>query len=155
MKNLLLCIFCNLSACCFAQVHSAMPPDAGLFYNNAMQFVKPEIKELIQKKAAVLKHRNVKPDSLVNSLRNDDLLKKMTHQDLEALTVLILVQACKNADNELKGLVINLGKNEEEKLSENNGTASLLEYKSKLAESIGIIMKKISKSQEAFINKFK
>lgn len=155
MKNLLLCIFCNISVGCFAQVHSAMPLEAGLFYNNAMQSLKPEIKELIQKKAGALKHRNVKPDSLVNTLRDEDLLKKMHKQDLEALTVLILVQASKNADKELKDLVINLGKNEEKRLSENNGTASILEYKSKMANTISLVMKKLSGSQEAFINNYK
>ena len=120
MKNLLPFIFCGFSFCSFAQVHSAMPPEASAFFNNAMRSIKPEIKNLIERNANNLKGRNVNADSLTNTLKKDPLLKKINQHDIEAITVLIMVQASKNADAELKNLVINMRKNNNQSSQENN-----------------------------------
>jgi hypothetical protein len=153
MKNLLLLFFCSINYCSFAQLHSTMPPEAGIFYSKAMRSANPEIKNLIERNAHSLNGRNVNSDSLIIILKKDPLLKKMNQHDIEAICVLILVQASKNSDAELKSLVIKLRDNKN--FSQNNGTETILEYKSKLADSISIIMKNISASQESAINNFK
>ncbi len=154
MKNLLLIIFCGFSFCSFAQVHSAMPPEASLFYTNAMNSIKPAIKSLIETDAHKLKNRNINADSLNNKLKNDPLLKGMKQHDIEAVGVLIMVQASKNADAELKNLVMNMHKTNEQNSAENE-TEMILEHKSKIAEAIAVSMKKISPSEESVINNLK
>lgn len=152
MKNLLLFIFSHVTFCSFAQVHSAMPPEAGSFYNKAMPSINPDIKILIEKNAVHLKSAQVDTDSLSYALKKDPLLKKMKQPDLDAIAVLILVQASKNADADLKTLVINMRKTNNQNTQKVDATVSLLEYKSKIAEGIPLLMKKISDSQESAIN---
>jgi len=129
-----------------------MPPEAGSFYNKAMPSINPDIKILIEKNAVHLKSAQVDTDSLSYALKKDPLLKKMKQADLDAIAVLILVQASKNADADLKTLVINMRKNNGQNTQKDDATVSLLEYKSKIAEGIPLLMKKISDSQENAIN---
>jgi len=152
MKNLLLYFFCSISFCSIAQVHSAMPPEATTFYINAMCCIKPEIKYLIVKKAAVLKSNNT--DSLLKALKRTNLLSNLSTPELEAVIVLIMVQASKNADTNLKELVINMvktGQNSEG----SSKTKIILDYKSNMAESIKSLMKKIAPSRESVIDNLK
>lgn len=157
MKNLLPFIFCAISFCGFAQVHSAMPPEAIVFYNNAMRSIKPAIKDVIQKNANKLRSRNINPDSLNSELKKDPLLKGMNQKDVEAITVLIMVQASKNADSDLKNLVIKMRKTNDSNYANQdfNGTETILEHKSKIAETVAVAMEKISGSQENSINNLK
>jgi len=129
-----------------------MPPEAGSFYNKAMPSINPDIKILIEKNAVHLKSAQVDTDSLSYALKKDPLLKKMKQPDLDAIAVLILVQASKNADADLKTLVINMRKTNNQNTQKVDATVSLLEYKSKIAEGIPLLMKKISDSQESAIN---
>ncbi len=153
MKNLLPFIFCGFSFCSFAQVHSAMPPEANAFYNNAMRSINPAIKSLIEKNAHKLKSRNVDSDSLTNELKKDPLLKGINQHDIDAIVVLIMVQASKNADADLKNLVLKMRTaNDQNSDQSYNGTEIILEHKSRIAETIGMVMKKISASQESVIN---
>lgn len=71
MKNLLLCILYAFSTGCFAQVNSAMPPEANIFYNSAMDAINPVIKNLIEKNANNLKSRHVNTDSLISALKKE------------------------------------------------------------------------------------
>lgn len=153
MKHLLLLFFCCINYCGFTQLHSTMPPEAGIFYFKAMRSANPEIKSLVERNAHSLNRRNVNTDSLITTLKKDPLLKKMNQPDIEAICVLILVQASKNSDVELKSLVLKLRDNKN--FSENNGTEIIFEYKSKLADSIGLIMKNFSAWQESAINNLK
>ncbi len=156
MKNLLPFIFCGISFCGFAQVHTAMPPEATALYNNAMRSIKPEIKNLIEKGANKLKNRNVNSDSLANELKKDPLLKGINQHDIEAIIVLIMVQASKNADADLKNLVIKMRKTNDQNSTESyNGTEAIIDHKSKIAETLAVVMKKISGSQENAINNLK
>ncbi len=70
--------------------------------------IKPGIKNLIEKNANKLTLRKVNIDSLIKELHKNPLLKKGNEKDLEAITILILVQVSKNADNELKDIVIHM-----------------------------------------------
>lgn len=66
-----------------------------------------------------------------------------------------MVQVSKNADEELKKLVIALRKKYDNNPPEKNGTDAILEQKSRIAENVSKVMKKISASQESAINNLK
>lgn len=152
MKNLLPFLFCLFSFCSIAQVNTVMPPEANTFYSKAMANIKPQIKNIVEKNADVLKGRTINADSLSKALIKNQLLKNATPQDIEAIGVLIMVQASKNADADLKDLVINMNKNEREKNAPDNKVESILENKSKIAENVSILMKRISGTQDVVIN---
>lgn len=161
MKNILplLFLFFNHPTC--AQVNSVMPAEAKAFYQNAMESIKPGIKNLIEKNANKLTRHRVNVDSLIKELHKIPLLREGNEKDLEAITVLILVQASKNADADLKDLVIHMRhsnsekKNEEEDENCKNTAALIVENKSEMAQSISIMMKKLSGSAEMVMDKFK
>lgn len=152
MKNLLPFLFCLFSFCSIAQVNTVMPPEANTFYSKAMANIKPQIKNIVEKNADVLKGRTINADSLSKALIKNQLLKNATPQDIEAIGVLIMVQASKNADADLKDLVINMHKNEREKNAPDNKVESILENKSKIAENVSILMRRISGTQDVVIN---
>jgi hypothetical protein len=159
MKNLLPFIFCGLSFGSYSQVNAVMPPEADLFYRNAMQVIKPQIKNTIEKNANNLKGRKVNADSLSRLLRADKALKNLTKQEIEAITILIMVQVSKNADADLKDLVVNIQK-DNDKIGQANDlsstrAATILNNKSQIAEHISLLMKRLSGSQDIVIDQLK
>ncbi|MDP4285004.1 MAG: hypothetical protein Q8891_11300 [Bacteroidota bacterium] len=155
MKNLFLFIFCGFSFYSYAQVHSAITPEASSFYNYAMQSIKPEIKNLIRKKANSLKGKTINTESLSDALKKEPLLHKMNQHDLEAISVLIMVQVSENTDADLKNLVMKMRRKNEQSTFDSIKTETLLDQKSDIAKSINMAMKKISPSQESAINNLK
>ena len=156
MKNLLLLIFCGISFCGFTQVHSSMPPEANNFYNKALPSIKPAIKTFIEKKALKLKSRSVDTDSLINKLKSDPLLNGINQYSIEAVIVLIMVQVSKNADTDLKDLVVKMRKTNEYGAGESyHKTEIILNHKSKMAETIAIFMNRIFPFQESAIKNLK
>lgn len=151
MKNLLPIIFSFLSFVSIAQVNTVMPQEANTFYSKAMPSIKPEIKTFIEKNANALKGKAINIDSLCKALSKNQLLKNATRQDIEAIGVLIMVQATKNADDDLKNLVINKHKNGSEQNTDSK-VETILENKSRMAESASELMKRISGAQDLVIN---
>jgi hypothetical protein len=182
MRNLLLFAFCifnskNLTA----QIPTAMPPDANTFYINAMPAIRPQVKDIVLQTAKALKHRKANADSLSQRVRTNKMLKGMSNNDIEGITVLIMVQAYKNADADLKLMVLGINHRNEQKqqeqttmqtvtvndvenknrsIEEINDLQSLqlrmiMERKSKMAEEISNVMKNISGTQENIINNLK
>ena len=128
-----------------------MPQEANNFYTKAMPSIKPQIKNFIEKNATALKGKTINIDSLCKALSKNQLLKNATRQDIEAIGVLIMVQATKNADEDLKSLVINKHKNDFQQ-NTNNKVESILENKSNMAENASELMKRISGAQDLVIN---
>jgi hypothetical protein len=155
MKNLLLLFFCSVSVLGFSQVNMVMPPEANLFYTNAMKSIKPEIKSVIENDAKKFKERNINADSLSNELKKVPVLKRFNQREIEAVTILIMVQVSKNADVDLKNLVMRIRKDTNQNLSAFDATKPILEHKSKIAENVSVLMKKISPSPENVINNLK
>lgn len=159
MKNLLPFIFCGLSFGSYSQVNTAMPPEADLFYNNAMQTIKPQIKNTIEKNANNLKDRKVNADSLSRLLRADRALKGRTQQDIEAITILIMVQVSKNADADLKALVVNIQKNHDTDMPANGANSTnvenILNNKSEVAAQVSLLMKKLAGFQDMALDNLK
>ena len=182
MKNLLLFAFCifilkNLNA----QVPTAMPPDANTFYNNAMPVIRQQVKNMVLKTAVAIKYRKANADSLSQRLRTINSLKGMSNNDIEGITVLIMVQASEDADTDLKRLVLGMSRGNEQKQEQQttmqtvsvnnvkNKTRSIeeinsmqnlklqmiMERKSRMAEEISNVMKKISGIQQNIINNLK
>lgn len=156
MKNLLPFLFCLFSFCTIAQIKTVMPPEANTFYLKAMANIKPQIKNIIEKNANGLKGKTINTDSLSKALIKNEFLKNASPQDIEAIGVLIMVQTSRNADADLKDIVINMRKNERGKNSDNseagNKVESILENKSRIAENVSALMKRISGTQDVVIN---
>lgn len=155
MKNILPLFFLFLSQYTFAQVKSVLPSEANAFYQNSMKSIKPAVKNLIEKNANKLTGQKVNVDSLVKELHKNALLKNGNEKDLEAITVLILVQASRNADNELKDMVIHLSNSNAESEKYKSTATLLVENKSQIADCVALIMKKISGSPEMVMDKYK
>ena len=149
MKTFLLLFFATFSVYSFGQLPAAITPEANLFYSNAIDNIKPAIKDLIIKNAANLKSNN--SDSLIVELRKNAFLKNYKSAELEAVAVLIMIHASKNADEDLKQLVLNRAKNNSVTTTEEKSKI-ILNYKSKMAESISFLMQRLSSQQEILIN---
>ena len=155
MKYFLPLLLSFLSRFTFAQVNSVMPPEANHFYQNAMVSIKPDVKNLIEKNANKLVGHSVNVDSLIRELHKNAFLITGNEKDLEAVTVLILVQISKNTDKELKDLVIHTSHSDTNNEKYKTTAALLAQNKSNIAETVSLLMKKISGSAEIVIDKLK
>ena len=183
MKNLLLFTFCIFSILksLNAQVPTAMPPDANAFYNNAMPLLRPQVKDIVLQTAKAIKHHKANADSLSQTLRANAALKGMSKNDIEGITVLIMVQASKDADADLKRIVMGISHRNEQKqevrttmqpvsvnnIENKNGSIEeinemqnlklqmIMDRKSRMAEEANYVMKKISGTQQNIINNLK
>jgi hypothetical protein len=159
MKNMLPLFFLLFACDAVCQVNTILPSEATAFYQNSMQRLKPAIRNLIEKNASKLTGKRVNTDSLMGELQKDPLLRTASAGDLKAITVLILVQASKNADNNLKELVLQKrndgNKNDAEKEKDKQYASLLLENKSEIAQKVALIMMQNSLSPEMTLDKFK
>jgi hypothetical protein len=182
MKNLLFLtsyflIFTNGNA----QVPTAMPPDANAFYNKVMPVIRPQLKDIVLQTANAIKHYNANADSLSQRLHKNNALKSISNNDIDGITLLIMVQASRNADSDLKDMVIGMSRNNEQKkqqrpatqqVSVNNSDTKarsqeeisemqnikllvIMERKRRMAEEICNIMKKIADTQQNILNDLK
>ena len=136
MKNLLFFAFFTLllfSKNLIAQVSKVIPPDADDFYNQSMPLLR------------------------------DITLKGISNNDIEGVIVLIMVQASKGADADLKRMVFEISrKNDQKKESQeeinkiqNLKLQLIIDRKSDMAEEVSYAMKKISGTQQNIINNLK
>ncbi len=156
MKNLLILACFAFSANTFGQSPIAMPADAYTFYNNAMPVLRPQIKNIVMQTANGLKNQRPNADSLKKKLNTNALLKKMSENDIDGITILIMVQASKNADSDLKQMVLSMNKNNESK-DEINETKQIklqliMDRKSDISQETNNVMKKFSGSEQSIIN---
>lgn len=147
---MILLSFCLYTVLAVAQANTTMPPEAILFYNKAIQHIKPDIKILMHKSALDLNHTRNDANGLLADLKQESILKKLSHSDLEGLAIIILVQATKNTDEDLKRKVMKLRKDPDQSGIEE--TKRIAEFKSFLAENIHQILKRSSNSLENVIN---
>lgn len=164
MKNLFLfaIIAFNTSQNSYAQVAKAMPSDADEFYNKTILLLKPQVKKIILQTAEAIKHQKINSDSLFNILHKNPQLKGMGNNDIEGITVLVMVQASKDADEDLKKMVMEISRSS----SQNNNVAKendlqnsklqkIMDRKSGMADEISYVMKKISGIQQDIIDNLK
>ena len=168
MRNFLFFLCIVFTQKIFAQVPMAMPPEADAFYKNAMPVIKPQIKEIIIKSATALKNRQANTDSLMKALQSDPKLKGMSEANIAAVSTLIMVQASNDADEELKKMVLSM-RNAEPVLNTDGKNQSAQEIndrkqlmlqmimarKSKMAEEISLVFKKVPGNRDNIINNLK
>jgi hypothetical protein len=108
MKKLLLFAYCTCLLIPFlsAQVSKTMPPDAISFSDKVITIIKPQLKNFINLKSITLRDHNANADSLKKKFRNEILLKTMNNNDIDGIIVIVLVQAYRQADDDLKHLVM-------------------------------------------------
>lgn len=161
MRNLLLITLCFIVFAnkIHAQVPKVMPPEAEDFYNKSMPVLRLQVKTLVIQNAAKLKHNKINPDSLTKVLSKNSSLKGMNSNDIAGITVLIMVQASKDADEDLKKMVMEISRKSDQNNSiakenedENSKLQSILDRKSGIAEEVGYVMKKITGGQQGIIN---
>ncbi|MDQ6762591.1 MAG: hypothetical protein M3015_08190 [Bacteroidota bacterium] len=165
MKKILLSLCIVLSLQAKSQVHSAMPPEANEFFDKAMPLINPSVKNLITQSAITLKNRHTNADSLFSALRSNRLLKAMNDENIAGITTLVMVQASKNADEDLKKMVLSMkndnaaaqaGNNHEEANDKKQLALQLiLNRKSNMAEEISLVLKKIPQDKDNIINSLK
>jgi len=177
MKNLLLFAFCFFSVLkgIYAQVPMAMPAEANAFYNNSMPLLQPRLKEIVLQTAKAIKYHKANADSLSQTLHASAALKGMSNNNIEGITVLILIQASKDADTELKQMVMEICHRNEQKKEErttihrvnvNSSTEDInemqnlkiqriIDRKSRIAEETNYVIKKILGIQQNIINDLK
>ncbi len=156
MRNFLLFLCMVLTHESFAQVPMAMPPDADAFYKNAMPEIKPQIKNVIIKTASTLKSRQVNADSLNKALHANPVLKGMNDENIAAISTLIMVQASKDADEDLKKMVLSMrGSDAGGQASNTDALQMIMSRKSKMAEEISLVIKRIYDNRENIINNLK
>lgn len=174
MKNLLFFTFYTFSTLqtLNAQVSTAMPPDANEFYNQSFPFLRPPLKNIVLQTAIAMKNRRANSDSLSKILHTSKTLKGMSNNDIEGIIVLIMVQATKDADADLKNMVMgisrqndlsqakkssakNIDDKEDFQEIQNLKLQMIMDRKSKMAEEISYVMKRISGTQQNIINNLK
>jgi endonuclease III-like uncharacterized protein len=153
MKNFLPLIFFTVPFFINAQVNTVIPPEAGAFYSKAMPSIKPVMIALIKRNSINLRNRNVNADSLLSALKKDASLKGVNQHSVDAILVLIMIQMSINLDAELKDLVLGL-RNDQTSKEGQSLTEEILDHKSRLAETVTFVFKKIS-SPESAINNLK
>lgn len=177
MKNLLLfafaLVFCTKGTT--GQVSKVMPIDADHFYANSMPLLRPTLKKIILQSAKAIENRKINTDSLSAALHRNAALKDMGNNEMDGIIVLIMVQASKDADADLKQMVLQISHSEGQKKAANNspGHASpkdaeddltsrqnlqlqmIIDRKSDMAEEVSGVMKKISGTQQNIINNLK
>ncbi len=156
-----------------AQVPMSMPPDADAFYKNAMPTIRPQLKNIITKSAGQLKIKQANADSLIKVLHSNTACKNMNDENIEAISTLIMVQASNDADEDLKKIVLSMRNNNgaEQVSNIDNGNANgslqeindkkqlmvqmIMHRKSKIAEEITPLIRKIYTNRENIINNLK
>ena len=173
MKNLLFFAYTIIffSKNLGAQVPTTMPADANTFYNNLMPLLRPAVRNIVLQTAKAMKNHKANSDSLFKAIRNKASLKGMNNNDIEGVVVLIMVQASKDADADLKNMVMDISRQNEQKESartarqpkpeddvqdmQNLKLQMIIDRKSNMAEEVGYVMKKISGTQQNIINNLK
>lgn len=180
MKNLLLiALYVSFSYNVEAQAATVMSPEANEFYVNAMPVIRQQLKDIVLQAAISIRYRKANADSLSQKLLINKVLKGNSNNDIEGITVLIMVQASKDLDTDLKLMVLAMSRRNEQKQQSTAQTASengvenknnsleeihdvqnaklqfIMERKRMIAEEVNTVMKKISGTQQSIIGNLK
>ena len=179
MKNLLFFALCIVfySKSIFGQVSKVIPPEANDFYNKSMPLLRPPLKNIVLHTAKVIENRKISADSLSTELKANATLKGMSNNDIEGIIVLIMVQASRDADDNLKKMVLEINKSNDQKKQARSNSARtdknknetkdnideienlklqmIMDCKSDMAQEVNYAMKKISSTQQTIINNLK
>lgn len=153
MKYFILITFCLGSVHSSGQLKSSMPPEATIFYNKAIHIVSLEIRTLVLTNSQNLKRNKTDANQLLSELKKEPRLRKLKKAEIDWIAILIMVQASKNTDDEIKMKVLEMRKNPGTKgIDEIN---RLSDFKSFLADNTTQLLKNTTISQETALNNLK
>lgn len=153
MKYFILITFCLWSVHSSGQLNSSMPPEATIFYNKAINIISLEIRTLVLTNSQNIKRNKTDANQLLSELKKEPRLRKLKKAEIDWIAILIMVQASKNTDDEIKMKVLELRKNPgEEGIDEIN---RLSEFKSFLALNTTQLLDNTTISQETALNNLK
>jgi hypothetical protein len=179
MKNLLFFALCLsfYSKSIIAQVSKVIPTEANDFYNKSMPLLRQPVKNIVLHTARAIENRKINADSLTRELKANNALKGMSNNDIEGIIVLIMVQASRAADANLKKMVLEIGRSNQQKKQtsansertdknkndtkddineiQNLKLQMIMNHKSDIAREANYAMKKISSTQQTVINNLK
>jgi len=157
------CLTLLFSKTLFAQVSKVIPTEANDFYNKSMPLLRTPVKNIVLHTAKSIENRKINADSLTHALKANMTLKQMSNNDIEGIIVLIMVQASKDADADLKNMVLAISHSNEQKENYQEDANErqhlqlqmIMDRKSDMAEEVSYVMKKISGTQQNIINNLK
>lgn len=153
MKYFILITLCLWSVHSSGQLNSSMPPEATIFYNKAINIISLEIRNLVLIHSQKISSKKTDANQLSSELNKEPRLRKLKKADLDWIAILIMVQANKNADDEIKRKVVELRKSPDE--NGMNEIKRLLEFKSFLALNATQLLENTTISQENALNNLK
>jgi hypothetical protein len=115
MKRIILSLLILLSIHASAQDLFSLPADAEAFYNKAMPVIQPKYRGLVTQTAASIRGREISTDSVRTLVKNSGLAIDLQATDTDALVMLIMMQASKSAQEDLKAIMMEMKKNAAEK----------------------------------------
>lgn len=115
MKKLffVITVFNTLTA--FSQNTALTNQQAEDFYNKAMPVMRPALKNIVLTNARQLKGRTVNADSLTQALKNNGQISNLQSTDIEAMVMLIMMQASKDANEDMKNMLAEMKKINDQK----------------------------------------
>lgn len=179
MKNLLFFALCIVfySKSISGQVAKVIPPEANAFYSKSMPLLRTPVRNIVLSTARAIEDRKINADSLTRDLKANTALKGMSNNDIEGIIVLIMVQASREADANLKKMVLEISRSNDQKKqttsyserTDNNQNKRkddideiqnlklqmIMDRKSDMAQEVNYAMKKISSTQQTIINNLK
>lgn len=135
MKTVLLTFLLGTGYMSAAQIRHTLSPESSVFYRQALQYVKPEIMNFIEKKTEQLSSSKINADSLLSALKKEPELKKLNNENLKTISLLILIQCSYKIDKELKEKVLQMSKQESEEMNYDKA-APFLERKNQIAKQV-------------------
>ena len=102
MKTVFCIALLSFSIKMFAQNITTVTPQEQAFYDKAMPAIKKEYKNLVLQTAGQLKGRNINSDSLIRMMKGNKILGDLNDGDIEGLVFLVLMEASKSAQDDLK-----------------------------------------------------
>ena len=136
MKKLsfLIILFNTLAA--FSQNSTIANQQAEDFYNKAMPAIRPALKNIIQTNASQLKGRTVNADSLGRALKNNKQLSQLQSVDIDALVMLIMMQMSKDANQDMKNMLIEMKRVNDEKKQMREATQLMKQQQARMKDSL-------------------
>lgn len=116
MKILLACLLCSLLLAPVTVTAQKEPsPEAEAFYKKAMAEINPKHVRWIKTTAAEVNEKKLSEEDVMTRSRAYGVLGSMNGQDIEAIAFLVLMQASKSAQEDLKAIMAQVKATNEKK----------------------------------------
>jgi uncharacterized protein (DUF3084 family) len=100
-----------------AQELFSVPADAEAFYTRAMPVINLKYKNLVKQTAIQVKGMDISADSIASILRGSGNTLNLGNADIDALVILVMMEANKSAQEDLKSVMMEMKRKNAEKKS--------------------------------------